>query len=143
MERDDPIVLMRYLDGDLDEGARRELEARIAREPELASELERFRRLHDALGAMRFDEPTDLEWREFWQGFYNRAERVSGWGLVIVGAVLVAGYALYRLLFDPGIDAVLKTGILALALGFVVLFLSILRGWLRVRGLDRYRRIRR
>jgi anti-sigma factor RsiW len=135
--------MMSYLDGELDEEARREFEAKIARHPELAREVEKYRRLQEITDAVRFEEPSDVEWREFWNGFYNRCERRGGWLLVAIGAVLVSAYAIYDVLVDPGIAILLRAGILALVLGFLALFLSVFRGWLRVRKFDRYRRIRR
>jgi len=144
MERDDyRIEMMGYLDGELDDERRRRFERKLADDPSLAAELARYRRLTDLTDAVRFEEPSDLEWQDFWNGLYNRLEHRTGWIFVLVGAVLVAAYGIRELILTPEIRPLLKVGILSMLAGFALLLGSVWRAKRRLADVDRYRRIRR
>lgn len=52
---------------------------------------------------------------------------IAGIILVILGAFLLAGYPLYLFVQSPGIPAIVKLGIVALFVGFLVILLSLVR----------------
>ena len=144
MEPDDyRIEMMGYLDGELDENRRRRFERKLAEDPSLAAELARFRRIADLTDAVEFEEPTDLEWQDFWNGLYNRLERRTGWIFVIVGTLLVTAYGIREVILTPEIRPLLKAGILSTLAGFSLLQASVWRSKRRLADVDRYRKVRR
>lgn len=144
MEREDyTIEMMAYLDGELDEGRRRRFEEKLASDPALAAELAKYERLSDLTGAMHFDEPSDLEWQDFWNGLYNRLERRTGWILLLVGALFIAVYGIRELIITPEIRPLLKVGILLMLTGFGFLVVSVYRGKQRIKKVDRYHGVHR
>ncbi len=144
MDRDDYLIeMMGYVDGELDDERRRRFEEKLASDPELAAELSRYQRMSELTGAMEFQEPTDLEWQDFWNRLYNCLERKTAWILLVLGAVLVTAYGVRELIVSPEIRPLLKSGVLLMLAGFAVLFVSVYRGKAHITKVDRYRRVRR
>ncbi|MEW6745100.1 MAG: zf-HC2 domain-containing protein [Planctomycetota bacterium] len=137
------ILMMGYLDGELSPEEEEDFLQHVKGDPELAAELTKYRNLQRITDSVRLSEPTDQEWERFWARFYNRAERQAGWLVVILGALLLIGYTAIELIRAPGVDILLKVGILAVVLGFALLFLNVLRGRLRTLRYDPYRGVRR
>ena len=137
------LLLMGYADGELDEGERPRIEEHLAGCPDCAAEVKRYEELTEMTRRVQFVEPTDVEWARFWDSVFNRLERGAGWIFVILGAILILSYGIYGLIVSPDISLLPKIAILTLGIGFALLFLSVLRGRLRVRKVDRYRRIQR
>ncbi len=52
---------------------------------------------------------------------------IAGIILVILGAFLLAGYPLYLFVQSPGIPAIVRLGVIALFVGFLVILLSLVR----------------
>ncbi len=52
---------------------------------------------------------------------------ILGIVLVILGAFLLAGYPLYLFVQSPGIPAIVRLGVVALFVGFLVIILSLVR----------------
>jgi len=135
-------LLTGYLDDELPPGRRAELEAHLAACPACRAELGEIRQLKEELATMQFEEPGDAELQRYWRGVYNRLERGLGWILLSLGAILVLSYGAVQLIgeliADPGVALVMKIGVVALILGAVVLFVSLLRERLTLCKTDRY-----
>jgi len=134
------ILLMGYLDGELDEEQRRRVEAALDRDEDLRRELSDMRQLKRLTAAAAPDDRTDSELDHFWGAVYNRTERRVAWVLLLGGAlILLAGLLL--LFFRNGNFALgLRiSGGCALA-GFLLLLWSVLRERLRILRHDRYSR---
>ena len=137
-----------YIDGELSPDQRAKLEEHLADCEDCRREMEQMTRLTEELAKMEFREPTDDELERYWRCIYNRLERRVAWILFSVGAVAVlccCGFGLIeRVARDPGAWLVLKVGVIALVLGAVLLFVSVLRERLAVCKSDQYsKRVKR
>jgi hypothetical protein len=131
-------LICRVVDGLATAEQERELNMRAEQEPELARELDEQRSATAHCMSVGQREAMDDLDDAFWGRVSNRIQYRAGWGFVILGSVLLTGYALYELMTDPGVDLVFRVSIGALVVGFGLLFLSVLRHRLRVRSHDRY-----
>jgi len=131
-----------FLDGELTAEQRQRFQAHLEGCPSCKAQLAELRELKESLAMMKFKEPTDAELERYWSGIYNRLERGLGWILLSIGAIIVLCYGAFRLIEgvikDPNVALVLKIGVVALVFGVVILFVSLLRERLAVRGVDRY-----
>ena len=59
-------------------------------------------------------------------GFALKTTRGVGWLLWIAGLVVLVAYGAYEFIRDPSIHAVERVGVLALILGLVLLFVTVL-----------------
>ena len=132
-------LLVRAADGELDAAERDELEARIVADPSLAAELAELRAAGRALGEFALRDPNPDDWEHFEQDLFPRAERLSGWVLMLVGWVALLGYGLVLWLADPDVPLVVKLGGGALIVGLAVLTVHVGRRAARERQRDPYR----
>jgi len=145
--RDYKDILMGYLDDELDNEKKQQLEKHLAECKDCAAELEEFRRLKAITDDMSLVEPEDRLWQQYWSSIYNRIERGIGWLLFSVAAILLIMYAGFKaieqIVTDPGVGLTLKAALLALIGGAAILFVSVLRERLYFWKKDRYRDLRR
>ena len=131
-----------YVDGELSEDQKQQLETHLQGCAGCKEELDKLRQLKEDLAMVKLKEPSDLELQQYWSGVYNRLERGIGWILFSVGAIIVLCYGGFKLIEevikDPSVGLLLKIGLVALVFGIVILFVSILRERLRVRKVDKY-----
>ncbi len=135
-------LLTGYVDGELSDEDRRRVEDHVASCPRCREALAELRGLKEELAMMTFKEPSDVELERYWASVYNRLERGLAWVLLSVGAGVLLSYAAFCLIEDfiknPTVSLVLKIGVVALVVGGVVLFISLLRERLTVGRSDRY-----
>lgn len=131
------ILLMGYLDGELDAGDRGRVEAALAEDPELRAELQAMRRLKRLTDAAAQDDATDAELNAFWNDVYNRLERHAGWVLLLLGFAGLFGACLYFFFASPS-HWTLKVAGACAALGCAVLLWSVWRERRTVLPHDRY-----
>ena len=140
-------LLMGYLDNELADGQREQLERHLAECKDCWEELEDFKKLKTITDEMQLAEPEDKLWEDYWGGIYNRIERGIGWILFSIAAIVLLIYvgfcAIEKMVKDPTVDTILKVGLLALIAGLAVLFVSVLRERLYFRKKDRYKDVRR
>ena len=100
---------------------------------------EDFTRLRGDVGELRFPEPPVEEWRKMMSGFTFNATRGIGWLLWGGGAVVLAVYGIYTFATDPTVEAIQRIGVLAVILGVVLVFMTVLAE--RMRGFrdDKYK----
>ena len=68
-----------------------------------------------------------------------RTSRGAGWLLYVAGFLIVCGYGCYEFLADDTVPALIKTGIGALVIGSLLLFISVLRERVLARKTDKYK----
>jgi len=140
-------LIMGYLDDELDDEQKKDLERHLACCPECSAELKEFERLKMITDEVTLVEPEDRVWRQYWDNIYNRLERGIGWILFSIAAIVLAVYggfkAIEDLIRDPTVDMVLKVGLLVLIAGLAVLFVSVIRERIFFWKRDRYKDIRR
>jgi len=101
----------------------------------------------EATNKMKLKKLPEMYWDDYWKHVYNRIERGVSWIFISIGAILLLGYGSWEflnvLIRDHSVNPVVKTGILVLLIGFVILMVSVLREKLMVRKFDKYREIER
>ena len=139
--------LMGYLDDELDNDQRQQVEKHLAQCPDCAAEIEEFKKLKAITDDIALVEPEDRIWQDYWSNIYNRLERSIGWIMFSVAAIALTIYAGFKaveeLIKDPTVEIILKIGVLALIAGLAILFVSVLRERIYIRHRDRYRDVRR
>jgi len=140
-------LMMAALDGELEPGEREELDRLLDADPALRREWTRMSAVKEVTGAMTLRRPPGETWDRYFESVYNRLERGVAWTLVSLGAIVLAGYALWHalegLLASTGLPPVVKVAIFAVLLGGVILLVSVVRERLFVRRTDPYREIDR
>ncbi|MBN1817789.1 MAG: zf-HC2 domain-containing protein [Sedimentisphaerales bacterium] len=140
-------LLMGYLDGELSQEQKQDLEKHLQTCSDCRQELEGFRKLIAITDEVTLREPEDKLWDQYWGGIYNRLERSLGWmlfGIAAIALLLYGGFeAVKTLVNDPTIGFMLKIGICALIGGLAILFVSVLRERLFFWSHDRYKDVRR
>jgi predicted anti-sigma-YlaC factor YlaD len=146
-ENDIRDKMMAYLDGELSAEEKHDFERHLCEHPEYKKELDELREIKCMTDSMQFVEPEDAVWDQYWNHIYNRLERFIGWILLSLAAIILIGTAGLLIIRDylgnPDIPMVLKVGLVAMVLGFAVLFVSVLREKLYFHKKDRYKNIRR
>lgn len=132
------ILLMGYLDGELDEAGRARVEKALAEDPELKREHDEMRSLMELTTGL--DARSDAELEAFWGGVYNRLERHAAWVLLVVGLVGMVSGACYLFFSDPHNHWVLKGAGACALVGSLLLLWSVWRERCRVLPHDRYHR---
>ena len=127
-----------YLDGELNADDRAALEAHLARCASCREEFERMKQLVSAASELRAEPPPEEVWDTFLDGVYNRIERRTGWVVLVIGIVVLAGLGIYEFIVDPWGPALLKVIVALPVIGLGVLLVSVLRQRLLVAKTDRY-----
>jgi anti-sigma factor RsiW len=139
--------MMAALDDELAAGERDELDALLAADDELRAEWRRLSRAREVTESMRLRKPPEEVWDVYWEGVFNRLERSVAWTLISLGAIVVLGWGVWRaaeaLLHDTSMPPLIKLALVALAVGGLILGVSVVRErWLLGRR-DPYRGIQR
>jgi predicted anti-sigma-YlaC factor YlaD len=127
-----------YLDGELAQGDRQQVEVHLESCSKCHEAFEEMARLRDAVGRLPFDSMSQDEWSKIMSDVTVRTSRGVGWFLYVAGLMGLCGYAAYEFAVDDAVPALIKSGIGALILGIVLLFVSVLRERLMARKTDKY-----
>lgn len=141
MEECRPIEekLSAYLDDELPQQDRQRVEVHIDRCGRCRKTLSELERIHTALGAEPWPEPSDEQWSRMMSVNVTKTSRGLGWLLGIGGAIVLACYAAYEFATDEATDALIKVAVAGLLGGLALLFLSILIERLRAKRSDKYK----
>jgi ferric-dicitrate binding protein FerR (iron transport regulator) len=124
-------LMMAALDGEASAEDRQELAGLLARSPELAAEWGRFERLKEVTTGMRLQNPPEEVWDHYWTTTYRRTERGVAWLLIVAGGLVLAAYWIWHLvealLADTGTPLFLRAAIAAVAIGALILVVSVVR----------------
>lgn len=134
-------TLSAYLDGELTQQDGQKVAVHLRGCECCRTVFEDFRRMRDDIRKLEFPRPSDEQWRTMMGGFAFKTTRGVGWLLWIGGAVVLIAYGLYEFIRDPSIHALERVGVLALILGLVLLFLTVLAERLAALKTDKYKDI--
>ena len=141
------LRVMAYLDGELNPEEMDEVRAKVAADEKYREVMESLMAVKEATDKMKLKKLPEMYWDEYWKHVYNRIERGIGWIFISIGALILSLYGVWvffkTILQDVSLNPILKAGILILAIGLVILVISILREKLMVRNVDKYREIER
>jgi len=140
--RFDEALLSGWVDGMLTQEQRQMVELHLESCATCGAEVSALVAVRDAARGTRFALPADEQWDERPHGDGSRVARLSGWVLVGIWAVLVAGAGLVELVRSgaPAWERLLIVGGVA---GFALLLLSALLDRLQQLGQDRYRSVQK
>ena len=137
------ILMMGYIDGELAPSLQDRFKTHMQDCTQCAQELVRYQELTQVAHSIRLREPQDVELERFWENIYNRMERHSAWGLIAAGVSLPVVALVLAVIQTDLLAWWLKAGIGAVAVGFLLLFISVLRERMRTMPYDRYRGVKR
>ncbi|MGH1363184.1 MAG: hypothetical protein ACRBF0_06475 [Calditrichia bacterium] len=139
-------LLMKQVDGEITPTESHELEAYLAKHPEVRRELTLFNTIKKETTEMKEFFMPEMAWEDFWLSTYNRVERGLGWIFLSLGLLLLWGFAGYEMVTEfisADMPAVVRWGIVSLWTGGGLLLLSVIRERLAVRKHDIYRKVQR
>lgn len=141
------VLLMGYIDGELEPEQIRRVEDHLAVCVECQSEERAYRRLGEVTEAMIEATTPALSTDAAWAGIYSRLERRIGWILTWAGLTLLTLFGAWQLvhdfLLDPAQPFMVRVGTGALVAGGVVLIVSFVRERLFHDRSERYREVQR
>lgn len=133
-------LLSAYIDDELDAPQRSEVKCHLAECERCTRELDELRGVVNAAERLAAPSVDDEVWDAFLGNVYNRLERRLGWMLLMLGALLVAGFMLYEAVVMDWPSPVVKAVCAVPLAGIGLLFVSVLRQRLHVARGDRYSR---
>lgn len=134
------VLLMGYLDGELDAALRARVEAALEADPALRRELEEMRQLKELTQGLGADAKSDAELDRFWGSVYNRLERHTAWILLTAGFLCLVGSGTALFFASRQTHWAIKAGAATAILGALILLWSVWRERWRVLPHDRYHR---
>ena len=141
------IMLSGYIDGELTPDEKQEFELYLKRDPELQKELSTFKKLQEVTGAMKYADVPEVIWENYWAVLYRKIERGLGWIFFSIGVIIILAFACYHIgadfFLNPEPPLLLKIGVGAGILGFIILLVSLIRERLFARSHDRYDEVTR
>jgi hypothetical protein len=146
-EEEISLQVMAYLDGELDPEETEKVRLKIESDKRFRDAHRSLLKIKEATSNMELKKLPEMYWDDYWKHVYNRIERGVSWIFISIGAILLLGYGIWEflnvLIRDHSVNLIVKTGILVLLIGLVILMVSVLREKLMVRKFDKYREIER
>lgn len=141
------VLLMGYIDGELDPAEVARVEDHLAVCVSCRREERSYRSLGDLTEAGLEGGDIEVSTEAAWESIYGRLERRVGWVLTWIGILVLSGYGLWHFvddfLLDPEAPLVVRVGVGALGAGALTLLISFLRETLWKHRNERYREVQR
>ena len=138
-------LMMAALDGEISADQQRQLDRMLADNPELRDDWARMGQVKEVTRSMSYREPPEEIWQEYWVSVYNRCERGVGWLLMTLSAVVVLSWVAWEVIAamfaDSSMPFLLKLAVLGVAVGAIILLVSVAREKWFVRRKDPYREV--
>lgn len=139
-------LLMAAIDDELTPEDRRELEGLAAQLPAVREEWDRLAKVKSVTQTMTWKEPAVETWDRYWGNVYNRTERKIAWLLVLGGALVLSGWALWETVpawfssiwEDESMPIAVRIATVTAALGGLLLVVSVVREQLTIKRTDPY-----
>ncbi len=138
----DELLAMAYVDGELDENARRDFELRLAAEAPLALEVAELRQLAVLARQVAPPEPMDSEWDRLEKEWLHTGGRSFSLLLTAAGVIGLFLWGVYAAA-TASFGLVPRVLLVALLVGLAGLFLVTLRARLRTLPYDPYTKVKR
>ena len=138
-------LMMAALDGEITPSEQQELNQLLNDAPGLRLEWERLEKVKEVTRSMMYRDPPDEVWEDYWVSIYNRCERGVGWLLVTVFSVVLLSWGAWEILAamfeDNSLPWFLKLSVMGVAVGGIILFVSVAREKWFVRKTDPYKEV--
>ena len=138
----DELLAMAYVDDQLAAEDRRAFQARLSNEPALALEVAALQRLEVFARTAAPPEPIDIAWQAIDDDPMQRGTVSAGWLFVVASLLGMSVFAAITL-WTLDIRLGYKACVTALAVGVLLLFVSVLRRRLASRPFDPYTAVKR
>ena len=135
-------MLSAFLDDELTQAESQQVRLHLEDCEDCRHALEELRTLHETARSIEFPSPDREEIERLDQALSVRGPRLAGWALILLASGIWVGYAGYLFLTQPSVNF-LEMVSAAAVIGFVLLFVSVLRQRLLALPHDRYRRVRK
>jgi anti-sigma factor RsiW len=132
-------LLSGYLDGELTQQGRQEVELHVDGCSSCRHALDELTRIREEVGGLTESQPTPEQWSRMMSGAVRKTSRGLGWLLGMGGGLVLAGYAAYEFATDEATDALVKVGVAGVLGGLALLLLSVLMERSRAARTDRYK----
>jgi anti-sigma factor RsiW len=106
-------------------------------------EVEDLREACDPLRRVTFSEPTDEQLERLWRTPFSRLARRTGLAMVLVGWLVLLGYAAVEIARDRAAELPLKLALAGIVVGFLILFVQVLAERLIAHRHDPYKEVER
>ena len=128
-----------YLDGELTQQDRHLVERHCEACAQCRADLEELKSLRERIAGVPLSPIGPDEWRENMNDSQVNLSRGLGWIAFILGSVFIGLWLVIAILFDDGIDPMMKVLIFAVYGGLAALLYSVLRQRLIERKTDKYK----
>jgi RNA polymerase sigma-70 factor (ECF subfamily) len=136
-------LLVGLLDGELTPDEARQVNEHLTRCATCRTEYEQLRETTGKLAAISFQEPDDAVLAQVWKSLYSRLARNASLIMIIDGYALLIGYGLFEFLASGREELPAKLGLAAVALGFLILLVQLIRERVKTYKTDPYKEIQR
>jgi len=136
-------MLSAYLDGELTQADNQRVRLFLEENEEARQTYEEMRRLQQLTAQIQFGDPNEAAMEAIEERLSVQAPRRFGWALVAVGFLLWLAYGAVLALRHPRWPTLPELFSGAVAIGLLLLFVSVLRQRLLERPLDRYRKVKK
>lgn len=147
MKKNKRELLAGYVDGELPDKQRKELEEELKNNAELRAELEEFMSLKEITGIVKYADLPDEVWENYWQNLYRKLERGVGWIFMSFGAIVLICYGMFELFkglyTDPEVPLLVSISASVLTIGAVILLVSFVRERIFAYNRERYSEVQK
>ena len=135
--------MMAYLDGEMSSSERAEFEELLETHSEWRDEFDRLSETHELSDSLVYREPPEALWDHYWEEIEPQLqEKRLGFALMLTGLSFVALFLMVTIIFF--FESLLwRIGSGLVISGFLIVVVSVIRGFLKTRKHDRYRKIMR
>jgi hypothetical protein len=133
---------MRLLDGEITEAEKAAYLEHVEQCEHCTAELKDLGRIVELTNEMQLRQPDVTYWDNYWKGIYRRLERGVGFLFMMIGIVGVLLFALYKIVTSPGFLSFPGIAGGLIIVGFIILFLSVVRERYHERKTDPYREVK-
>ena len=136
-------LIMGLIDHELTSEEAAEVQQHLTRCAECRKDYEELKASGQKIAAVSFQEPTDQVLENLWNPPYHHWIRLSGLCLVLFGWLLLVLFGMYQWFTNPSKGILVKCGVAALIIGFVILLASVIREQYLKHKMDPYKEIMR
>lgn len=136
-------LLVGLLDAELTPEETRRINEHLTRCAACREEYEQLRETTGRLTAITFREPDDATVARVWKSPFSRLARNTALVMIVGGYATLAGFAVYQFLSSGWKELPAKVGVAAIALGFMILLIQLIRERVSTYPTDPYKDIER
>ena len=136
-------LLNRFIDGETSEEEKDGLKAHLSKCGKCQMELEKYKKLKELTGSLKFVSPPEELWEEYPKDVLARLERGLGKTILCASLLLIIIYAAVKLARSASVPLIVKIALIGLASGFLMLLFSVYRQRRKEEKTDKYKEIKR